>query len=495
VKLIAKNISKSFGPTQAINDVSITFETGQIRALVGENGSGKSTLLKVLSGVHQKDSGEITLNGKTYVPVDLSYATTQGIALVFQETTIIPYLSIAENIFIDRLRYFRNSFGLLDWSKLKNAAQQILNEIGTDINVNQEIWDLDLGQWKIIEIARALSYNPTILFLDESTAFLSAKETEAFLSVVKKLKERGLVIGFVSHYLNEVFKIADKVTILKDGKLVCDSNIKDLTVNKIEKLMVGREIDKNVCTTRKNDLSNETILSVENLRVKGKLDNVNLTLKRGEILGIAGLKGAGGECLLRVIYGDMQFNEGKMTLNGKTFLPIKPYDAVDRGIAYVPGERMTEGVIINFSVMNNLSMCALPRKGLFVDKKREKELATEYIDKMNIKAYNSEIKCTSLSGGNLQKVVIGKCLSLNPKVLLLNNPTRGIDVGARFEIYCILNRLAEKGMSIMLLSEELPELLNMSDRIAIMYKGVIRKILNKEEYTQEEDIIRYMVRE
>lgn len=493
MQFIAENISKSFGATNALDNVSVAFQSGEVRALVGENGAGKSTLLKILAAVHKKDSGSVMLDTHVYEPSNIQEAAQHGVAIVFQETTINPYLSIAENVFIDRLREFKKGYGLIDWKALRKAAQEIFDEMEVELDVNQDIRRLDLGQWKIIEIARALSYKPNFIFLDESTAFLSTKEVHAFLTEIEKLKNRGMGIGFVSHHLNEVFKVADTITVLKDGKWVRDCDVKNVTSTMVEALMVGREIGDDIYPQRTHAFSEEVVLSTQNLSINGMVQDIELTLHKGEILGIGGLKGAGGEQILQAIYGDIPYQHGKISLKDGEYHAESPGDALENSIAYVPGERTIEGLIANFSVMQNISMGALPRKGIFIDKPGELTMAQHYIAELKIKASHPNVLCSSLSGGNLQKVVIAKCLATNPQILLLNNPTRGIDVGARLEIYKLIRALTEKGIAIILLSEDLPELLHISDLIMIMRKGRVSKIFTQDEHPSEEDIITYMV--
>lgn len=493
MELIAKNICKSFGVTKAVDNVAVKLCSGEVRAIVGENGAGKSTLLKIIAGAHSKDSGEIYIDGEFFNPTDLMDASGKGVTIVFQETTINPSLTIAENIFIDRLREFKKMFGVIDWKKIKSSAQKILDDIGADISVNRNIQSLDLGQWKIIEIARALSYNPKVLLLDESTAFLSNKEATAFLTVIEKLKNSGMAIGFVSHHMNEIFEIADKITIMKDGKWVSEHSTSEVTSKEIETLMVGREIGENFYPSRNSSVSKDIVLSTENLSVKGVLSDINLSLYKGEILGIGGLKGCGGEDVLRTIYGDTGFDKGRILLDHDEYKPKKPYHALANGVALVPGERTLEGLISGFPVINNISMAAIPKKGLLINKKAEYSIAIKYINDLKIKTSSPFLPCSSLSGGNMQKVVIGKCLATKPKILLLNNPTRGIDVGARHEIYNLIRGLSEEGMSIILLSEDLLELIGMSDRIYVMRRGKISGIFSSDELPSEEDLISHML--
>lgn len=493
--LKAQAVSKSFGPTQALSDVSITLEAGQVHALVGENGAGKSTLFKICAGAILPDSGSININGKPYAPRTMREAQAAGVALVFQEMTINPSLDIAENIFIDRMRVHAGPLGLTNWRRLRTAAQRILDEIGADISVTQELRTLDLGQLKVLEIARALSYNPKVLLLDESTAFLNTHEMNALFSVINNLRNQGIAIGYISHHLDEIERVADTITILKDGQWVGNYARGELTNEQIEALMVGREIGRHMYSGEHEFQADgsEPVLVLDGVTVPGRLEQISLSLYRGEILGIGGLKGAGGETLIGVIVGDLPISGGQMRFNNRPYTPRKPFDAWRQGIAYLPGDRTREGLIVDFSVQDNLSMASVPRQGPFVDRGAERRLVEQLIPKLQIKAASPAVPCSALSGGNLQKVVLGKCIAPEPKVLLLNNPTRGIDVGARMQIYTIIRQLAEQGVSVILLSEDLPELIGMSDRIVLMRKGRISKAFTHSEFPSEEEIIGYMI--
>ncbi|NPV52373.1 MAG: sugar ABC transporter ATP-binding protein [Firmicutes bacterium] len=493
MELIAHNICKSFGPIKALDNVTIAFKAGEVKAVVGENGAGKSTLVKILAGLYRPDSGTVTLDGRSYNPASLNDAVKSGVAIVLQETTINPCLTIAENIFIDRLRDFVKPSGLIDWGKLKAEAQNVLDSLNAGIDVNSNIEGLDLGQWKIIELARAISHKPKVLFLDEVTAFLGAREVPALLGIVAELRKRGIAIGYISHHMGEVFKIADTITVMKDGKWVADRKVYEVTRQEIEAMMVGRDIGEEMYPKRDNEPSTDMVLSVDNLKVPGSVNGISFDLHRGEVLGIGGLKGSGGESILRAIYGDMPFGSGKMVLEGEPFCPRGPYDAVKHGIALVPGERTLEGLITILSVMFNMSLIAMPKRGLLLDRAAEARLAKAYVAELMIKTPDAMTACANLSGGNAQKVVLGKCLASRPRVLLLNNPTRGIDVGARYEIYHLINRLASQGLSIILLSEDLPELLSMSDRILIMRQGHINRSFGREDKPSEEEVISYML--
>jgi ribose transport system ATP-binding protein len=491
--LLAQHISKSFGPTQALKDVQLQLQAGCVHALVGENGAGKSTLFKIIAGVINSDSGEMRLAGSPYNPRDMRQAQAQGVALVFQEMTINPSLDIAENIFIDRMRQFAGPMGVTRWSSLRRAAQTVLDEIGSNISVNQSLESLDLGQRKVLEIARALSYKPQVLLLDESTAFLDTREIKTLFGVINTLRNQGIAVGYISHHLNEVDEVADNITILKDGAWVGTFERGELTKKEIEARMVGREIGEDIYPPRRSFEQREPVLSLRNVSISGKLMPVSLELYQGEILGIGGLQGAGGETLIRTIIGDIKPTEGDFLLENEPFRPQSPADAWDRGVAYLPGDRTGEGLIVDFPVKTNISMASIPHKGPFLDGGRERQVVNNLITQLQIKTETAAVPASSLSGGNMQKVVLGKCMAPQPRILLLNSPTRGIDVGARMQVYDTIRTLADQGISVILLSEDLLELIGMSDRLVIFRKGEVSRIFEVGELPSEKEIITYMI--
>lgn len=494
MRLQAQHISKNFGPTRALIDVSFTLQPGKVHALVGENGAGKSTLFKVCSGVISKDNGTMSLGDQPYAPRNIRQAQDSGVALVFQEITINPSLNVAENIYIDRMRNFASLTGITTWKKLRDQAQELLDSIQADISATEDPSRLDLGQLKVVEVARALSYNPKVLLLDESTAFLSTREIETLFGVINVLRDRDIAIGYISHHLEEVEKLADEITILKDGAWVGHYQRDELTNEQIESLMVGREVGANMYPATRQFVADEKpVLDIKQVSVSDVLRDVNLSIYGGEVLGIGGLKGAGGEVLLSVLNGDIAPKSGAMRLNGSEYKPRQPFDAWAQGISYLPGDRTREGLIMEFSVRENLSMAAIPHRGLMVDRAAERQLVADIIPRLQIKAQSPHVPCSSLSGGNLQKVVLGKCIAARPNILLLNNPTRGVDVGARMQIYDVIRRLAEEGLSVIMVSEDLSELIGNSDRIVIMRKGKVSKEFNHDEFPSEEEIITYMI--
>ncbi len=491
--LTATDISKSYGKTQALDKVSLSLTPGQVHALVGENGAGKSTLLKIISGVERADTGRILVDDQPFAPSSAVAARTRGIALIFQEVTINPALTIAENIFIDRFRQYRNRFGLVDNHKMQRDAQTVLDRIDARVSVQQDLADLDLGQWKCIEICRALSTNPQVILLDESTAFLSRREVNAVLAAISGLKQEGLAVAFISHHLDEVFNVADSLTVLKDGQKVGDYSIDEVDHRQLQALMVGRKINTNIYPEHKHIVTDTTRLSLRNFSVMAEAPDFNLDLSPGEILGIAGLKGAGGEKLVETIIGNCTPVRGKMTLEGESYAPKSPSDAWKSGIAYLPGDRTGEGLISNFNLLDNMTLAAMPRTGLFFSQRKAINITQTQVDNLGIRTDGIGVPVNSLSGGNMQKVVLGKCLATHPRVLVLNNPTRGVDVGARAEIYRILETLVGEGLSVLLLSEDLSELIGMSDRICVIRNGALAQIFYATQSPGENDIAQHML--
>lgn len=491
--LEARDVRKAFGPTIALDRAYVQLRSGEVNALVGENGAGKSTILKAIAGVHNMDAGTITIDGKKIEIHNMKEAEANGISIVFQESTINPYISIAENIFIDRLHEYGKTLRGINWKKINRDAQEILDSMESGIDVKADIRSLNLGQWKLVEVARALSYNPQILLLDESTAFLNHNETVSFISSVKKLREKGLAIGFVSHHMQEVYDLADRITVMRDGKFIVEMLRDEVTQERLESAMVGRSIGEKLYPARRKVPAEKVVLRAENLQVEHQLENATFELRAGEILGIGGLKQSGGDAIINAIYGAVPISGGTVTVEGETYTATVPVESLRRKISLLPGERTLEGLIVNFSIGDNIVMSAGPKKGVLRDKKKEKELIEQYVEQVKIKTDNPNNPASSLSGGNMQKVVIGKCLATGPKILLLNNPTRGIDISARQEIYNLMRKLANEGLAIIMLTEDLLELLGMSDRILITRHNQISKVFEENNDLTEEDVISYIV--
>lgn len=488
--MVAEDIARRFGNTRALAGVSITLQAGRVHALVGENGAGKSTLLKILAGAERPDSGKMTFAGTAYAPRSAADARKRGVGLVFQEITINPALSIAENIFCGQFDRFRSG-GFLHDRRLQREAQALLDAFSADISVRQPLSRLDLGQWKCIEIARALSTSPRAILFDESTAFLSHREVDLVLGAMRRLKQQGLIVAFVSHHLAEVSAVADVLTILKDGAKVGDFAAGELDRDQIQNRMVGRDLSKGLYPQRPNETTGVERLRFEDVAAD-RLDPVSLSVAAGEIVGLAGLKGAGGERVLEIAAGAVRPRSGSLHLEGQPVTFATPADAWLNGIAYLPGDRTAEGLIVEASVLDNLVMARPPRRGPFFDQARARDLARRLIARLGIKASSPTARSASLSGGNLQKVVLGKCLAIDPRVLLLNNPTRGVDVGARAEIYRSLRDAAASGLAILIVSEDLNELIGVSDRILVMRGGRVSAEIDKPAATTEDVVIRSM---
>jgi len=492
--LTANGITKSFDSTKALSDVSARFDVGRVHALVGENGAGKSTLFKILAGYVPMDSGEVILRGSRVYPVKMLRAKDTRIVLVHQELNVNLSVGIAENIFSDRLRSYANLFGIIDSRRLLEDAQSVLDSLDAKIDPRTPISSLDLGQLKIVQVAQALSKEPEVLFLDESTAYLNAAEVQNLVRVVRNLKEKGLAIGFVSHHLEEIEMVADDITILKDGRTVGSYPMGELSIEQIETLMVGRKKEISFPKSERARGGGAVVFSARGLSLGNRLDGVGFDLARGEVLGLAGLKGAGGEALMELMVGDVRPASGSMTVKGAPYAPRSPHDAFLSGLSYLPASRQTEGLIPEFSIKENIIMTKYPRSGAFVDNKAAMDKVNSAIGFFDIKTGGMDLACTSLSGGNMQKVAIAKSVNLEPEILLLNNPTRGIDISARFDIYAKVRELVEKrGLTVVILSEDLVELLGLSDRILVFRKGKVSKEFSRADAPTENDVITHMI--
>ena len=492
MRLVATDISKRYGGTVALDRVSFDVGAGEVHALVGENGAGKSTLLKVLAAVEPRDDGTAELDGKPFAPRSLRQAEAAGVAHVFQELNVNRSLGIAENVFLGHLADFRR-FGLLDAKRLRTEAQTVLDELGAGISVDRDIDTLDLGQLKIVEVGRALAIRPKIIFFDESTAFLSNREVRMLLEVIDRLRAQGIGIAFVSHHLNEVFEIGDRLTVLKDGQRVGTYAVADITETGLHEAMVGRGVGDDLFPPAGNRNGDAAALEITGLRTDGGVGPIDLTVNRGRIVGIGGLKGSGGDGILAALIGTNRIAAGNIRLSGEAYRPRGPAAAWANGVAYLPGDRTGEGLIPEFAVGENLTLAIRPGRWGFADRRQEAALSSAAIDKLRIKTPSADTPCTSLSGGNMQKVVLGKCLAGQPALLLLNNPTRGVDIGAKAEIYRVIRRLADDGVAVLMVSEDLPELLGLSDQVLITKRGKVAKVFPEYDNPSEEEAVRWML--
>ncbi|TCP24967.1 ribose ABC transporter ATP-binding protein [Scopulibacillus darangshiensis] len=478
------NISKSFSGNKVLNDVSLDIFPGEIHALMGENGAGKSTLMKILTGIYSKDGGTIEVNGATVHFKDAKEAEHAGISVIHQELNIIPYLSVMENMFLGKQLTYGKT-GILKTAAMKKETKRRLSQLGIAIEPEKTAGDLSVGHQQMVEIAKALATDAKVLIMDEPTAALTDREIETLFKVMNGLRKQGVAIVYISHRMEEIFRMCDRISVLRDGKYIGTKPIQDTTMDEIIKMMVGRELG-DLFPDRDKSAGKE-FLRVEDLSGPDLLENVSFSVKEGEVLGVAGLMGAGRSEIVETLFGARAKSGGKIFIEGKQVKIKNPFDAKKAGIAFVTEDRKSEGLILGMSVRKNMSLPnlkTLSNQGI-ISSKREKASARNFIDRLNIKTHSPEADVKNLSGGNQQKVVIGKWLGINPKILILDEPTRGVDIGAKKEIYNIINELTEQGVAIIMISSELPEVLGMSDRIMVIHEGRVARIIDKKDANQE----------
>ncbi|HIF9541323.1 TPA: ribose ABC transporter ATP-binding protein RbsA [Photobacterium damselae] len=480
--LALEGIEKAFPGVKALDNACLNVYPGRVMALMGENGAGKSTLMKVLTGIYSKDAGEVRYQG---APVNFHgprHSQEAGISIIHQELNLIPELTIAENIFLGREK--TNAFGGIKWAEMYREADALLKRLNVKHSSRQLLGELSLGEQQMVEIAKALSFKSQVIIMDEPTDALTDTETESLFNVINELRSEGCGIVYISHRLKEIFEICDDITVLRDGKFIGECRVADTDEDGLIEMMVGRRLDEQY--PRIAVKHGTTCLEVKNLTGSG-INDVSFTLDRGEILGISGLMGAGRTELMKVIYGALTRESGDVILDGKIINPISPQDGLANGIAYISEDRKGDGLILGLSVKENMSLCALEQlsNGIKIDQQQEVIAVEDFIRLFNIKTPTRDQIIGNLSGGNQQKVAIAKGLMTKPKVLILDEPTRGVDVGAKKEIYQLINQFKADGMSIILVSSEMPEVLGMSDRILVMHEGRISGEFTPEEANQE----------
>jgi ribose transport system ATP-binding protein len=479
-----KGISKSYPGVRALNGVGFDVRAGEVHALVGENGAGKSTLMKILAGAIPMDSGTILMDGKV-VHIDSPLAAiSHGIGIIYQEFNLVPYMSAAENIFLGR-EPRGVAPGFIDFAKMNNEAQQVLDRLGVKISAKMLVSRMSVAQRQMVEIAKTISKKARVIAMDEPSATLTEHELDNLFALIAQLKSEGVGVIYISHRLEEIFQIADRVTVLRDGQLVATKDIADTNRDDIIQMMVGREIKEKI-PKRAAELG-EKLLEVRGLCREGVLKDVSFELRRGEILGFAGLVGAGRTEVARCIFGADPIDAGEIILDGEKVTISSPLDAIKLGIGFVTEDRKLLGLILSMAVRENISLANLDMLALlgFIDLKKERRVAEGYVSDLSIKTPSVEQKVENLSGGTQQKVVLAKWLFTKSKVLIFDEPTRGIDVGSKVEIYQLMNKLAAQGVGIIMISSELPEVLGMSDRILVMHEGRIAGELSREDATQE----------
>lgn len=499
IVLQTEGITKKFPGTIALDNVDFVLKKGSFHGLMGENGAGKSTFVKILCGVYQKDCGTIWLNGNDFEPKNILHSTKNGISIIHQEAAIVGDLTVSENIYLNNLtKYGRIK---LNWKAINADAEKILNNYGIDINPKIVAGKLPIGQQKMVELIKAIATDPQILILDEVTANLDAEEEMLLFKIVKELiNYKKLSVIYISHRMKELFAHCDYVTVFKDGKVVNNKNVIDTNIDEITSSMVGREIkEKGYYRQYFNEIEKhkKPVLEVKKLTKNGEYEDVSIELYPGEILGIGGLSDAGQQSIVHTIYGDMYQDSGQIILNGKEVIVKSPSDAIRKGIGFLPRDRDREGLILIHSISNNICLPILNKitsKLGTIKYKHKKNISSEYYKKLNIKSPSINTQCVSLSGGNRQKVVFAKLIASNVNILILNHPTIGVDVGAKQEFYALMQEFIKKGLSIIMVSDELPELIGMSDRIVIMRNGKIAKITDYGEKVSEEQLIRFMIK-
>ena len=486
-----KSIRKSFDGNEVLHGVDFTCEKGEIHVLMGENGAGKSTLLKILTGVYQPNGGEILLDGKSVVYQNTYMAQEIGIAMVYQELTMLPHMTVADNIFLNNHPLKKGKF--IDAKKVNQYTQDLIDEYDLQISPDDLIGDIPLAKRQMVEIMKLMIKEPQVIILDEPTSSLNRAEVAKLFDIVRRFKKQNKTVIFISHRLEEVFELGDRITVLKDGSLVGTLNIADTNEEELIKMMVGREL--NMIFPHKDEEENEdVVMEVRGLNVTQRVHDIDFSVRRGEVIGIAGLQGHGQSELLSALAGVTPRESGDIILNGTKIKMRSPIDAIRAHIAYVTDDRKNTGLCLKLSVAFNLALTSLflRQKMTFIKRKLEKMFIKNSIDQLDIRVFNQNQPVQSLSGGNQQKVVLGKVLALEPKILLVDEPTRGIDVNTKHEIYKLMRRLASSGVVVIMFSSDLLEVMGMSDKVLVMYEGRIMSELTGNDIN-EETIMRYAV--
>ena len=484
-----KNINKAFNGITVLNKVNFSVKKGEVHALMGGNGAGKSTLMKILTGVYTADSGDILIEGKPVSIKSFDDAKANKISMIFQEFSLVPTLTVAQNIFLTRED--KTSLGLLNDKECEKKTEVLLKELGVDIRPSDVVQNLGVGYWQMTEIAKALSQEAKILIMDEPTSSLTQTETEVLFKFINQLKAKGYAIIYISHRMDEIFEICDRITILRDGQYITTEDCSETDLDTVIQYIVGQEFDQ-AFEYQEREYSKEAppIFEVKNVSAGDKVQNINLKIQPGEIVGIAGLMGSGRTELVRCLFGIDSIDSGEIYVDGKKRSINSAKDAIDAGIALIPEDRRVQGLVLEHSVKDNMILPILSKvnKGLFIDNKKANEISNQLVKKLNVKTDDIFKKSGLLSGGNQQKIVLAKWLANHPTVLLLDEPTIGVDIGAKTEIIDIIRELAVNGKAILVISSEIPELLAMSDRVLVMHQGKIKKELQRTEIKSEEDL-------
>lgn len=483
MRIEIRGIDKSFGSNQVLKQAGFTLESGEVHALMGENGAGKSTLMKILTGVYTKDAGTVLVDGKEVNYKNPQEAEKAGIVFIYQELNVMFDLTVEENLFMGK--EIHGKFGICDKKAMQKKAQEALNILGVNISPKTVMAELSVGQQQMVEICKALMADAKVIIMDEPTAALTQSETVALFKVIESLRKKGVSMVYISHRMEEIFELCDRITVLRDGSYIGVKNIPETNMNEIVKMMIGREIGERYPS--RNVKIGKEVLKVKELTRKGTFHDVNFSVRAGEVLGVSGLMGAGRTEIMQAIFGNLSYESGTIEIDGKEVKISNPRQAMEHGIGFITEDRKTEGLMLDKSIRENISLCNLRRisKSSVISREAEKNMVAEAIKDLHIKCFGSYHECNNLSGGNQQKVVLAKWILTNPKILILDEPTRGVDIGAKKEIYSIINKLAAQGVAIIMVSSELPEVLGMSDNIMVVREGEVRGIISYEEANQE----------
>lgn len=478
-----ENIWKSFGTNSVLEGVDVDIKPATVHALMGENGAGKSTLMNILTGLHKKDQGKIFVDGKEVNYTDINESEAAGIYFIHQEINDYPEMTVLQNMFVGK--EITTKFGFLDTQKMREKAKPIFETLGIDINLDSKIKDLSVGQRQLIEIAKTLMNDAKFIIMDEPSASLMTEEIERLFKIIEDLKKKGVTVVYISHRMEEIFEICDYITVMRDGISVDTKAIPDTNYDEVVRKMVGREITDYY--PEKTNAIRGKIFEVKNFTSKGVFEDVNFHVKAGEILGFSGLMGSGRTEIMRAIFGLDPHTSGEIILKGEKLNIKGPKDAIDKGIGFITEDRKDEGLVLNESINDNIILPVIGQfaKRNIINDTEVHDLVDMLIERLKIKSETRNDLASSLSGGNQQKVVLAKWLTISPQVLILDEPTRGVDVGAKREIYTLINELAERGVAVIAVSSDLPELLGISDRIMVVHEGKITGELTREEATQE----------
>ena len=478
-----KGIDKSFGTNQVLKNVEFSLRDGEIHALMGENGSGKSTMMKILTGVYTRDAGKVFVDGKEVVYNNPQEAEKAGIVFIYQELNVLFDMTVEENMFMGK--EIVGPFGICDKAAMRKQAQDVMDKLGVNIPVDAVMSDLSVGQQQMVEIAKALMVDAKVLIMDEPTAALTQSETRTLFEVVKGLRAKGVSIVYISHRMEELFELCDRISILRDGEYVGTRDMKTVTMEEIVQMMIGREIGERF--PKREHKIGEEIFRVENLNHPKLFKDVNFNVRAGEVLGVAGLMGAGRTEIMHAIFGNMPNVTGKVFIDGKEVSIANPRQAIQAGIGFITEDRKVEGLLLEKSICENIEIANLDRisESNVVSFAKSNELAQAGIDDFKIRCFGTDHECVNLSGGNQQKVVLAKWIYTNPKILILDEPTRGVDIGAKKEIYNVINDMAAKGVAVIMVSSELPEVLGMADRVMVIHDGQVAGIIDGAEADQQ----------